>query len=100
MKRARRRDRLALAAERRAGRQVAGEQAALAQLGDRARVPAGQRAALGLHVAEARAAARLREGPGDRGELTVQREHRDGALERQLAGCSSSTGSTACCRLV
>ena len=52
MQRARGRDRLALAAERGSRREVARQQPALAQRANRARVPPGQRAALGLHVAE------------------------------------------------
>jgi hypothetical protein len=81
------RDRLAVgAAEGRPRREVAGEQVVLAQLADDARVPARQRAARGLDVAEPRARARLREGPRQR---------------RGVASASpSSTGLTACCRLV
>jgi hypothetical protein len=46
-------------------------------------VPAGQRAAGGLDVAQA-AAAGAPERPRQRRELAVQGEHRDHAAERQL----------------
>ena len=78
------RDRLAVtAAERGARREVACEQSALAQRAHCARVPSGQRAALGLHVAEASAGNGLGEGPRDRGELTMQRQYRDRPLQGQ-----------------
>ena len=72
MDRARRANSLQLAAVARAGRDVPCEQPGPAQGGDHAGVRAGQRPALGLHVAEARAWAGLGVGPGNRPELPVQ----------------------------
>ncbi len=84
MQRARGGDRLGLAAERGGGGDVAGEQPSRAQLAHGARMPAGQRAALGLDVAEPARGCAPGERPGDRRELAVQREHRDGLLDGQL----------------
>ena len=60
-----------------------GEQPLLAQSTHGLRMTAGQRAALGLHVAEAQLGRALRKGPRDGRQLAVQREHGDGALDRQ-----------------
>ena len=95
------RDRLALAAEGRARRQVAGEQAALAQRAHGARVPAGQRAALGLHVAEPRARARPARTPTRRAaSWPCRASTATGRSQRQLAAARPRPASTACCRLV
>ena len=78
------RDRLAVgAAERRARGEVAREQAVVAKLAHDARVPARQRAAGGLDVAEPRAGSCLRVRPRQRRELAVQREDGDGTADRQ-----------------
>src|ERR1700759_2786000 len=98
VQRARRRDRLALAAKRGTCCQMPREQAALAQLMDRVRMTARQRAALCLHVAETTTLAPDRERPRDRRKLPVQREHADRALQRQaepgLASVLAPKGGT------
>ena len=75
-------DRLTLSPKRGACGQVPGQQTTLTQQADCARVAAGQRASLGLHVPETAAWENLREGPGDWSQLAMQSEHRDRALER------------------
>src|SRR5580692_11516242 len=70
-------DRLALSPKRRARGQVSGQQTTLTQQADCARMAAGQRASLGLHVPETTAWGNLCEGPGDWSQLPMQSEHRD-----------------------
>ena len=97
---------------------MAGQEAELAQQADDLREPARERAARGLHVAEARAGRGALERPGERGELPVQEAHADRRARRQPprrceaagaagawgavpgAGALASTGCTACWRLV
>ncbi len=75
-------DGLPLAAECGAGGQMAGEQPLRAQRGDGLRAAAGERAPLGLDVAEPGSRPCAGERPRDRRELAVQREHRDRPAER------------------
>src|SRR5439155_21709594 len=82
MDRACRRDRLLLPAERRPGRDVAGEQPAPAQVAHDPRVAARQGAAGGLDVAQLSAGPSLCECPRDRRELPVETEPRGRAIER------------------
>ena len=69
--------RLVLAAVGGRSRDVAAEQAALAQLGDVAAERAGQGAARRLHIAELQTGRGLGRGPGGRRQVPVQRQDED-----------------------
>src|ERR1035441_10828433 len=75
-------DRLTLSSERGARGQVPGQQTALAQCADCARVATGQRASLGLYVPETAARENLRESPSDCSKLAMQSKHRDRPIQR------------------
>ena len=102
-------DRLVLAAVGGAGGDVAGEQAALAELGDVAGQRPRQRAARRLHVADPDPRPRLRRRPGRRRQVAVQRQaprpagcgprtrSSSGGFSAQLdIARAASTGSTGC----
>ena len=84
MDRSPRGDRLGLTAEGPAGGDVAGQQASPAQLPDRPRVAPGEGAALRLDVAQPHPRRLAGEGPGQRGQLGVQGDHRHRPSQREL----------------
>ena len=84
VERAGHRDRVVLAAERRAGGDVARQQAALAQDPHVARQRTGEGAARRLHVSEPRPRALLRQRPRHTRELGVQRDDSHGAVQGQF----------------
>ena len=91
------RDRLGAAAEGRARRHVAREQAARDQVRDRVRQRARQRAARGLHEADARARREMGKRERHARQLAVQSEYGDRQPARFGSSSSpSSTGCTAC----
>ena len=101
MQRARRADRLGLAAVGGARSYVPGEQAPPAQLADGARVPTRKRPALGLDVSEPlRPGGLAGEGPRQRGKLAVQGEHGHRPPHGSSQVARRPRASTACCRLV
>ena len=83
-----------------AGGDVAGQQASPAQLPDRPRVPAGERTALRLDVAEPQPRRLAARTPRPAARAGRAARAPPPAAPTAARACSSSTGSTACCRLV